>query len=165
MSRRAIDILLVVALAIPCFAGDREFNSVVSAVEAQYGVHKMHIPMLGFATFCLKVAGTPGASGLKIAVFQHMPRPRGSSDLEFEQRVSSSLGPVWRPFVRVRSHEGGGFTIVYTNASEKDLTLMIVSLQSEDATVVQAKVKSSDLKRWIDDPEGMADHDDHSTDQ
>jgi len=54
VSRRALDILLVVALAIPCFAGDREFNSVVSTVETQYGVHKMHIPLIGFATFCLR---------------------------------------------------------------------------------------------------------------
>ena len=161
MSRRALDILLVVALAIPCFAGDREFNSVVSTVETQYGVHKMHIPLIGFATFCLKVAGTPGTSGMKIAVFQHMPRPRGSSDTEFEQRVTSSLGPEWLRFVRVRSHESGQFTIIYTNAAEKDLKMMIVALQPDDATVVQVKLKSSDLKRWIDDPEGMADQNDH----
>jgi hypothetical protein len=161
VSRRAMDILLVVALAIPCFAGDREFNSVVSTVETQYGVHKMHIPLLGFASFCLKVAGTPGASGLKVAVFQHMPRPRGSSDQEFEQRVTSSLGPEWQRFVRVRSHAENEFTIIYTNAAEKDLRMMIVALQPDDATVVQVKLKSSDLKRWIDDPEGMADQNDH----
>jgi hypothetical protein len=150
-----------VALAIPCFAGDREFNSVVSTVEAQYGVHKMHVPLLGFATFCLKMAGTPGTSDMKIAVFQHMPRPRGSSDLEFEQRVTSSLGPEWQRFVRVRTQENNGFTIIYTNAGEKDIKMMIVTLQPDDATVVQVKLKSSDLKRWIDDPEGMADQDAH----
>ncbi len=161
MSRRALDLLLVVALAIPCFAGDREFNSVVSTVEAQYGVHKMHVPLLGFATFCLKMAGTPGTSDMKIAVFQHMPRPRGSSDLEFEQRVTSSLGPEWQRFVRVRTQENNGFTIIYTNAGEKDIKMMIVTLQPDDATVVQVKLKSSDLKRWIDDPEGMADQDAH----
>lgn len=159
MSRRALDILLVVALAIPCFAGDREFNSVVSAVEAQYGVHKMHIPLLGFATFCLKVAGTPGASGVKLAVFQHMPRPRGSSDMEFEQKVTNSLGPEWTRFVRVRSHENNGLTIIYSNLGEKDVKMMIVVLQPDDATVVQVKLKDSDVKRWIDDPEGMADQD------
>jgi hypothetical protein len=161
VSRRALDLLLVVALAIPCFAGDREFNSVVSTVEAQYGVHKMHVPLLGFATFCLKMAGTPGTSDMKIAVFQHMPRPRGSSDLEFEQRVTSSLGPEWQRFVRVRTQENNGFTIIYTNAGEKDIKMMIVTLQPDDATVVQVKLKSSDLKRWIDDPEGMADQDAH----
>ncbi len=161
MSRRAIDILLVVALAIPCFAGDRGFNSVVNTVEAQYGVHKMHIPLLSFATFCLRMAGTPGTSDMKIAVFQHMPRPRGSSDMEFEQRVTTSLGPEWQRFVRVRSHESGQFTIIYTNAAEKGLKMMIVALQSDDATVVQVKLKSSDLKRWIEDPEGMADQSDH----
>jgi len=161
VSRRALDLLLVVALAIPCFAGDREFNSVVSTVETQYGVHKMHVPLLGFATFCLKMAGTPGTSDMKIAVFQHMPRPRGSSDLEFEQRVTSSLGPEWQRFVRVRTQENNGFTIIYTNAGEKDIKMMIVTLQPDDATVVQVKLKSSDLKRWIDDPEGMADQDAH----
>jgi hypothetical protein len=156
VSRRALDILMVIALAVPCFAGDREFKSVVSTVESQYGVHKMHIPLLGFATLCLKVAGTPGASGLKIAVFQHMPRPRGSSDAEFEQNVGKSLGQGWRPFVRVRSREENKFTLIYTNATEKDVKMMIVALNPDDATVVQVNLKSSDLKRWIEDPEGNA---------
>jgi hypothetical protein len=161
VSRSALDIVMVVALAIPCFAGDREFKSVVSTVEAQYGVHQMHIPLLGFATFCLKVAGTPGASGLKVAVFQHMPRPRGSSDQEFEQKVTGTLGPEWQRFVRVRSQSENQFTIIYMNAADKDLKMMIVALQPDDATVVQVKLKSSDLKRWIDDPEGMARDNDH----
>lgn len=161
MSRRALDILLVVALAAPCFANDREFKSVVNTVETQYGVHQMHVPLLGFATFCLKMAGTPGASGLKLAVFQHMPRPRGSSDQEFEERVTASLGPAWQRFVRVRSQEENQFTIIYTNGGEKDLQMMIVAIQPDNATVVQVKLKASDLKRWIDDPEGMAQDNDN----
>ena len=161
MSRRALDILLVVALAAPCFANDREFKSVVNTMETQYGVHQMHIPLLGFATFCLKMAGTPGASGLKLAVFQHMPRPRGSSDQEFEEKVTASLGPSWQRFVRVRSREDNQFTIIYTNGGEKDVEMMIVAIQPDNATVVQVKLKASDLKRWIDDPEGMAQDNDH----
>lgn len=156
MSRRALDILLVVALAIPCFANDREFKSVVNTVETQFGVHQMHIPLLGFATFCLKMAGTPGTSGMKLAVFQHMPRPRGSSNQEFEQKVTASLGSDWQRFVRVRSQEENQFTIIYTSAAENDLKMMIVAIQPDHATVVQVKLKASDLKRWIDDPEGMA---------
>ena len=80
MNHRGLELLLVVALAIPCFAGDREFKSVVSAIETQYGTRQTHIPFLGLATLCLRAAKTPGASGFKLAVFQHLKRPAGESE-------------------------------------------------------------------------------------
>jgi len=155
MTRRAIEILLVIALAVPCFAGDREFKSVVQAIEMDYGVKQMHIPFLGFATFCLHAAGTPGTSGFKLAVFQHLKRPAGSTTAQFERGVAGALGSDWRPIVRVRSHGEKQFTVIYADTAGKDMKMMIVALDPDQATIVQVKLRESDVKKLMNDPEDM----------
>lgn len=159
MSRRGIEILLVIALAVPCFAGDREFKSVVSAIEADYNTKHVRIPLLGFATFCLHAARTPGTSGLKIAVFDHLNLPADSTPYDFERKVAASLGSDWRPVVRVRSHGDGPFTLIFANAGENKMKMMIVEMQSDQATVVQVTLKESDIQKWIHDPAKL-DHED-----
>jgi hypothetical protein len=152
VSRRGIEILLVIALAVPCFAGDREFKSVVSTIEANYNTKHVRIPLLGFATFCLHAARTPGTSGLKIAVFDHLNIPADATPNDFERRIAASLGGDWRPVVRVRSQGNGPFTLIFANADENKMKMMIVEMQSDQATVVQVTLKESDIRKWIHDP-------------
>ena len=160
MSRRALALVFVIALAVPCFGGnDAEFHAVVKTIETQYGVHHMRIPLLGFATFCLKIAGTPGTSGLKLAVFDHLPQPTGASFEAFEQSLEAAIGETWRPLVRVKSKDGSELTMVYTNPSDKELKVLIVCLEPNDATVVQAKVTAAQIRKWIQHPEDAADRD------
>jgi len=137
VSRRGIEILLVIALALPCFAGDREFKSVVSAIETEYNTKHMRIPMLKLATFCLHAAGTPGTSGMKLAVFDHLDRRPDESMEEFEQKVTTAMGGNWRPLVRVKERGQGQFTMIYANTDENKMKMMVIALQPDNATVVQ----------------------------
>jgi hypothetical protein len=147
----------VLILAIPCLGGnDQEFHAVVSAIETQYGVRHMHIPLLGFATFCLRVAGTPGTAGLEIAVFQNIRRSNEISSESLEQSIQAAVGDRWKPLVRVRSRDDGELTMVYTNPDDKQLKVLVVAIQGEDATVVQAKVKASQIRKWMREPEDAA---------
>jgi hypothetical protein len=148
----------VLILAIPCPGGsDQEFHAVVTAIETQYGVHHMRIPMLGFATFCLRIAGTPGAAGLKIAVFEDIRRGNEISSESLEQSIEAAVGERWKPLVRVRARDDGELTMVYTNPDDKELKVLVVAIQEDQATVVQAKVKASQIRRWMRDPEDAAD--------
>lgn len=145
-------------LAIPCLGGnDPEFQAVVTAIETQYGVHQMRIPMLGFATFCMRIAGTPGTAGLKIAVLQNIRRPNETSDESLEQSIEGAVGGRWKPLVRVRSREDGELTMVYTNPDDKQLKVLVVAIQEDQATVVQAKVDASQIRKWMHEPEDAAD--------
>jgi hypothetical protein len=140
-------------LAIPCCAdNDSDFQAVVRAIEAQYGVHHMRIPMLGFATLCLRVAGTPGAAGLKLAVFENV-RSKEISSASLEQAIQTAVGDRWKPLVRVRSRDEGELTMVYTNPADKEVRVLIVAVDGNNATVVQTKVKASQIEKWIHDPE------------
>lgn len=153
MKPRAFTVLLAIALAAPCFGGDDPgFHAVVKTIELQYGVHHMRIPF-GLATFCLKIAQVPGASGLKIAVFDHLSRANGISNDAVQQSVESSIGEAWHPLIRVRSNNENQVTLIYANASEKELHALIVCLQSDTATVVQAKVTVAQIHEWIEKPD------------
>lgn len=153
MKRRTLISLLVLTFAIPCFGGgDPEFHAVVKTIEAQYGVHHMHIPF-GLATFCLKVAQVPCMSGLKIAVFDHFSRASGISDQEFEESLESAVGAAWRPLVRVRSNDENQLTLVYAKPSDKEMRALIICLQPGNATVVQAKVSVAQIRKWIEKPD------------
>ena len=77
----------------------------VRTIETQYGVHHMRIPFLGFATVCLKIAGIPGTSGLKLAVFDQLPKESGVSDEALQESIEAAIGDTWRPLVRVRSND------------------------------------------------------------
>jgi hypothetical protein len=152
MKPRALILLLAIGLAAPCFGGgDPEFHAVVKTIELQYGVHHMHIPF-GLATFCLKVAQVPCASGLKIAVFDHLSRANGISNDAIEQSLESSVGDAWHPLVRVRDRENQ-LTLVYANASQKEVHALIICLQQDTATVVQAKVTAAQIRKWIEKPD------------
>ena len=161
MSRRGIEILLVIALAAPCFAGDREFKSVVSAIEAEYNTKHVHIPMMKLTTFCLHVAGTPGASGLQLAVFDHLDVASGGATDEFERKVAGALGGDWHPVVRVRSRGDDALTVIFASNGDNKMKMMIIALRPENATVVQVTLKESDIRKWIKNPHEMADKDDN----
>lgn len=165
MNRRGIEILLVIALAMPCFAGDREFKSVVSAIETEYHTKHMRIPMLKLATFGVHAAGVEGTSDLKLAVFEHLDLPPDASTVEFERKITSAMGEGWHPLVRVKMRPEGQFTLIYANTDEKKMKMMVIVLQQENATVVQVTLKESDVKKWIKDPKSLGESNSDGNDQ
>ena len=54
--------------------------------------------------------------------------------------------------MRVRSQGNGPFTLIFANADENKMKMMIVEMQSDQATVVQVTLKESDIRKWIHDP-------------
>jgi hypothetical protein len=156
VTRRMFAVCAVLIFTLPCLGGnDQDFHAVVTAIETQYGVHDLRIPLLGFATFCLRVAGTPGTAGLKIAVFQHIRRSEISSE-SLEQSIEAAVSDRWKPLVRVRSRDDGELTMVYANPDDRQLRVLIVAVEGDGATAVQAKVKASQIRKWMRDPEDAA---------
>ena len=169
MSRRVLGLgltlVFAIAVAVPCSGGsDAEFHAVVRTIETQYRVHHMRIPFLGFATVCLKVARIPGASGLKLAVFDNLPKESGISDAALQQSIEATIGDTWRPLVRVRSNDDHNLTMVYANPSDKELRMLVVYIDPNTATVVQTKLKASQIRKWIQQPDEVTHVADNSGD-
>lgn len=138
--------LLILCASTPMFAGDSEFRGVVRAIESNYGVHHMHIPLLGVALF---FARPGGVSGLRLAVFENFPN---GSTADLTRTVESSLGPGWFPFVRVRSRADRETTLIYTNPSAGKMRMMIVTIEPSEATVVELNLTEHSIKKWLKEP-------------
>jgi hypothetical protein len=157
-------ILLLVFAAPLAFAGDNEFRGVVHAIESTYGVHHMHIPLLGAMTF---FARPGGFGGIKLAVFENFEMPADVGD--FSRVVERSLGPEWHPFIRVRSRSDGETTLIYTSPSGGKMHMMVVNLEPSEATVLELNLSERAIERWLKEPEEEAEgesghHRDHGDD-
>jgi hypothetical protein len=66
--------------------------------------------------------------------------------------IGRSLGPGWRPLVRVRTGRGAEQTHVYVREAGDNLKVMIVTLDGEQATVIRARVNPEAVARFAREP-------------
>lgn len=143
-------LVLAFALSSPAAARADDFDAVVKNVRAACGGKKVRIPFLGLAGFATKLVRPAGVKSFKVAVFEELTRPGGGAGLG--AAIGQSLGPEWRPLVRVRAGGGAEQTHVYVREAGDDLKLMVVTLGGGQATVIRAKVNPEALARFARDP-------------
>ena len=143
-------LLLALVFASPATARADEFDAVVRNVRATCGGKKVRIPFLGLAGFATRIVRPAGVKSFKLAVFEDVTRAGDVSGLG--DAIGRSLGPEWRPLVRVRSGRGAEQTHVYVREAGDNLKVMIVMLDGEQATVIRAKVNPEGLARFAREP-------------
>jgi hypothetical protein len=146
----ALAALLLFVLSAPAAARADDFDAVVKHVRAACGGKRVRIPFLGLVGFATKVVRPAGVKSFKLAVFEGVTRAGDVSGLG--AAIGQSLGPEWRPLMRVRSGRGAEQTHVYVREAGDNLKLMIVTLDREQATVIRAKVNPEALARFARDP-------------
>ena len=136
-------------------AGDHEFRGVVRSIETSYGVHHMHIPLLGVALFLVRPAGV---GGIKLAVFEGFKTPTDANDVT--RVIESSLGPAWHPFVKVQEKGGtnGETTLIYASPAGGHMRMMIVNIEPSEAEVVELNLNDRAIKKWMKEPGEKADN-------
>src|ERR1700756_3463344 len=114
MKPRAILILATVgvaALVIPPIvfaplhassAPNRDFDSVVSALEQHYSTHAERVPMMGFVSFCAHVWTVGGVKGMRIAEFDNLPQSANADPDQLEHLVTNTLGSDWQRMITER---------------------------------------------------------------
>jgi hypothetical protein len=146
----ATALLLFAILCSPAAARADDFDTVVRNVRAACGGKKVRIPFLGLASFAAKFVRPAGVKNFKLAVFEDLSMKGDVPGLG--AAVGQSLGPGWKPLLRVRSGHGSEQTHVYVRHAGDDLKLMIVTLDGDQATVIRAKVSPEGLARFARDP-------------
>ena len=131
------------------FGGNPEFKGIVRSIEQTYGVHHMHIPLLGVAMFFVRPAGV---HGFKMAIFEGFQAPTDANNLC--RVVESSLGPDWHAFVRVQSRgeTNGETTMIYLTPSAGQMRMVIVSIEPSEAVVLQMSLSDHAIKKWLKEP-------------
>ncbi len=155
---KCLVVLAALLFTNAAFAAD-DFKAVVKAVETSYGIHHKHIPMMGMM---LKFAPNHEARSMKLAVFEDGPRRGDLSDLQ--HLISTSLGPEWTPFVRVRSRRDRESVVIYAKPAASGMRLLITCLESDESVIMSLDVSEKSLHEWIDDPGGMSRRSRHQAD-
>lgn len=148
--RRTALVVVALCLAGPVVSHASEMDRVARAFEAQLGVRRTHIPMLGFAMFVGKVATGFQMPGAKLAVFEDK-RLSNCTSQQLQSAVSSALGPEWSPFVKSISNHGGEQTWIYLRPQGKGLHMFIATAVSGEVSVIEVKASERQMRRWIKD--------------
>jgi hypothetical protein len=143
-------LLLFFVLFSPATARADEFDAVVRNVRTACGGKRVRIPFLGLAGFATKLVRPAGVKSFKLAVFEDLKREGDMAGLG--AAIGQSLGPQWRPLVRIRAGHGAEQTHVYVREAGDNLKVMIVTMDGDQATVIRAKVNPEALARFARDP-------------
>jgi len=135
-------------------AGDREFHAIVERIQAHY--QKRPMRFMGLASFVANRVRPEGVRNIKLAVFEHLDSSRHPADPDFDAFMQEIVGPEFHPFVRVRSRRDGEQTFVYARGLGRDLELLVVTLEQDEACVVKMNVDSEGMRQWVDDPPAMS---------
>lgn len=142
----------VVILCGLAAARDREFDTIVSRIEARCETSHTRIPFFGFANFVVKVVRPAGASDLKLAVFEDIRRPIFTGEDDFASLLQGALGADWRPFVRVEDRRSHELTCMFASTSASQWKLLIASMEQREATVIRLKLNPAGMMKWIRQP-------------
>lgn len=161
-SKRSMLALLVAALVAPtqnAFAGD-DFGKIVHHIEANYHVHRQHRWVMGLAGFTVKFWHVAGVKSLKGAIFENQPFVNAASDTRFDEIVRAAMDSGWQPMVQSWDRHTGERTYIYaqevSSKKGKDMKLLVVNLESNEAVVLQVKVDPQKLNAFIE--QTMPDH-------
>jgi hypothetical protein len=142
-------LLIALVLSSTVFAGEKDFDQIVKAIETHYGAARTHIPLLGVANLFVKARHLEGVSGFKIAVFEDLKGAAGDSSF-MDNFSSNSLTRI----VRVSGHEGEA-AYIFSGEAAKSARLLVATFDPGEATVVEVKVDAAALIKLLADPRHM----------
>jgi hypothetical protein len=135
--------------SIRLWAKDPEFNLLVNHIESSYQVKRTHIPFLWLAKPFIRGSGI---KGLQLAIFENHNFYRPEGGQEFEKFVQRTIRPEWQPMVRVHSRRSGELTCIYVREEDNNFKMLIVTLERDEAVVMQMKLHSKDMRKWLEEP-------------
>jgi hypothetical protein len=135
------------------FAGD-DFGKIVHHIEVNYHVHRQHRWVMGVAGFTVKFWHIAGVKSFKGAIFENQPFVNAISDTRFDEVVRAAMDSGWQPLVQSWDRHGGERTYIYAQDLGKDMKVLVVSLESNEAVVLQVKVDPRKLNDFIEETNG-----------
>lgn len=130
-----------------------DFGRIVHHIEASYHVHRNHRFAMGFAGLVVKFWHVAGVKSFKGAIFEDQHLDGTATDAKLDEIVARASRSGWQPIVRSFSRRTGEHTYIYAQNSDagSDLKLLVVSVERNEAAVIQVKVAPDKLEQFIED--------------
>ena len=136
-------------------SSDRSFSSVVKHLESNYGARRQGaLGFVNFARFLVKVIRPAGVKNFKVVMLKSLDysgRPDPESP-DFQEFIGSNIDPSWQPLIRHSARNDRSWTYVYVTNEKKDVKLLVITLQKQEAYVVQFKFSPEKLAAFMNDP-------------
>ena len=139
-------------------AGDKSFSAVVKHIKSNYNAKQQgFFGMVMVARLAVKVVKPAGVKNFKVAMLRELDYSRGPRPEhgEFHTFIRSKIDPLWSPLVQYSSPRQKQWTYVYATNDKEDIKVLIVTLQQEQAFIVQTKFSPEKLIEFMNDPKIM----------
>jgi hypothetical protein len=152
-SKTALTVLAACMLSCAVLEGaERGFDEIVQVISDQFHTRPLHIPFFGLVNAATFVARPAGVKHLNLAVFENL-----NVDDEGERDIAKAILMAdggWRPFVKVHGH--AETVLVFMAQDRGDCKLLVLAIESGEATVVELKLNPEGLQAWLRDPDTAA---------
>jgi hypothetical protein len=146
-------IFCAVALGLNCVPGTAQaddFGRIVHRIEAGYHVHRNHRFLMGFAGLVVRFWHVAGVKSLKAAVFENQHLDSNVADPKLDEIVLAAARSGWQPVVKSFSRRSGQCAYIYMQSAGKDVKMLVVSIEPDEAAVVQLKFNAEKLAQFLD---------------
>src|SRR6185437_14643506 len=103
-----------------------------------------------------------GVKSFKLAYFEHQHLDGADTHRELDEIVTRASQSGWRPMVRSVSRRSGEHVYIYAQDAGKDLKLLVVNVEPNEAEVIQVKVDPKRLEEFIAENVGHLERNRHS---
>ena len=157
---------IALALVVPVTrAKGDDFNDVVKLIEQFYHVKHQGIPLLAragikTATTVARISGgrrrqIAEAGSVKVAYFEDQDFRSQGDHIRFKTLMSAALDGGWSPLIQVASPKDQEQTYIYLREAGDKFNVLVVTLESREACVVQVNVSPSTLAKLMQNPDEM----------
>jgi hypothetical protein len=94
---------------------------------------------------------------LKAAIFDEQHLDATELDSRLDELVAHTSAFGWRPLVKSFSRRRGEYDYIYAQTSGKDLKLLVVSVEPDEAVVLEVKLDPFKLSDFINEHAGGGD--------
>jgi hypothetical protein len=146
-------------------ANGDDFGAVVKVVEEFYGVKHKGIPFLAkagikTARVAARLAGgskkrLAEAGTVKVAFFEDQEFNAQGGIANFRATLKATLVGRWLPFVQVLSLNDGAQTYVFLRDAGPKYIVLVVTIEKQDAVVVQVNLAPETLAMLMQNPNEM----------
>lgn len=134
-----------------------DFSRIVDHIEAEYHVHRNHRFLMFVAGVVVKCSHVAGMKAFKAALFEEQHLNAAELDAGLDDLVERASASGWQPLVKNVSRRSGEHTYIYAQTQGKDLRVLLVSVEREEAVVVLLKLDPVKLSDFINEHTGKSD--------
>jgi hypothetical protein len=159
MPHRIAAVVLALTLsASVASADDKSYSQVIKQIKSNYRAKQQgFFGMVMLARFAVKLIKPAGVKNFKVTMLRELdyssgPRPESK---DFHAFLRSKIEPEWTPLVTYSAPRERQWTYVYALQEKEDIKLLVVTVQKQDAVVLQAKFSPAKLVEFMNNPQIM----------